>query len=1263
MSTSAALAPYVSSTLVNQVRSDGPPAWVTEGSLLFADISGFTRLSEILAQDGAEGAEQLVINLNAAFTALLHASDDGGDLLHFGGDALLFHYAGEDHARRAVHAAAAMRTALRTIGAIATARGPVRLKMSVAVNSGPCVFMRLGTDSHRIAVLGPTTSGTVRLEGIAEAGQVLLGDDTVRWLKETELGEARDGGHLLKRAPHVAPTARVPIADGPDLDHFLPEVLRGRLGTLEHEHRRVTVAFLHIGGVDERLRELGPEALQVELNDVVTLAEKAAAANGISVLGTDLADDGLKLLIVGGTPDAHDDDETRVLLATRAVVDGSTLPIRAGVNSGRIFAGDVGAPDRRTYTIMGDAVNLAARLMGKARVGEIVASEELMARVTTTFEQTPIPPFSVKGKTALIRAVLIGEHRTGPNDRLSSALPLCGRDAELQILRDQLAMVLEGEGAVVDIVGEAGLGKSRLLSEFLDITTEELQGIQAYSVLRISCEPYTSSTPYHGLRQLLRSRLEIPDDLDQDAAGQMLLASIASIEELVELSPLLAVAIGATVPMTDVVADLAESFRPARLRAAVAILLRHLIRTPAIFVVEDAFWLDEASAEAMAALFRGISTRHWLAVTTRRPQETGLHPGLNYLVKEIRLQPLDAKAAEELLGLIDTTGSVQRRLGSVAGRAAGNPLFLMELAASTNEDSDTSAVPDTVEAMILSRLDQLGDDDRKLLRNLAVIGSSATRELVELVLGEFGVGFASPVWDRLDEFVGRDEDRLYFRHDLFRDVAYEGLSYQRRRAIHSRIADHLKERLQDTDPERGPSLSLHFSRAARWLDAFEASVAAGRAAKDAFANEDAATFFRRALEAAKSLDDVDLDEIVSIGESLGDVSLLSGNFESANTAYKEARRQAEAPLVRARLMLQLAVVSERLGVYKASSKWVTDAHKAAEAVADETERLVIQARIDAHAAGMRYRQGRLQDCVALCRIVIERAETAADWTTLARAYFLLDGAYTEMGDPRGMTYRGLALPIYEEQNDLVGQATVLNNLGVDGYLEGRWTDALEFYDRSRVLHRRSGNVVLEAVSLNNIGEIQSDQGHLDDAIESFTGALKTWRWASYPIGTALATSNLGRAALRSGDLVRAERLLREAVERFTELGADALVAETMARVVELELASKRPAKALELIAEMMAAPALNAGPTALLALFLRLKGQANLAAGEAIRARLALAESISVARACAAEWDLALSLLASEPESDAEALEILDRLGVIGVWSPTLTQIKIGVKA
>ncbi len=263
-----------------------------------------------------------------------------------------------------------------------------------------------------------------------------------------------------------------------------------------------------------------------------------------------------------------------------------------------------------------------------------------------------------------------------------------------------------------------------------------------------------------------------------------------------------------------------------------------------------------------------------------------------------------------------------------------------------------------------------------------------------------------------------------------------------------------------------------------------------------------------------------------------------------------------------------------------------------------------------------------------------------------------------MGKP-DPSYRELALPIFEEIGDLIGQANVLNNLGVDAYIQGRWTEALDAYRRSETLRRQAGDVVGTATQKNNEAEILSDQGYLDEARERFEEALRVWRAANYPIGIALATSNLARVAAREGSYETAHELFAQALATFEEIGSAGLANESRSHVAECYVFEGRYQEARQLAEEVLAA--LGDEPALTTAQLERHLGYALHQGRDAEAARPHFARSLEVARELPAAFEEAMTLKAmadtshpAEPKAQTEFEELAERLGLVSVPSPPL---------
>jgi class 3 adenylate cyclase/predicted ATPase len=1199
-----------------------PPFWSQDGSLLFADVSGFTKLSERLAKLGRSGAEVLVGTISSIFTPLLEVSDSyGGDVLKFGGDALLIFFAGDDHLRRSCAAADEMRHTLRRVGKLTIGSRTIRLGMSQGIHSGQFDFFLVGGAHQELVVAGPAATTTVEMESAADAQEVLLSPQAATGVDERFLGEEKAGGRLLALAPPAErPGARPPkhIASAAQLDRYVPIALRGRLDTIveESEHRQVTVAFLHFLGLDGLLVEQGPAEVHRRLGSLASAVVESMAEHGVCVICTDIGPDGGKFMLASGAPEAHEDAEERMLRAMRSVLDvDHGLLVRVGVNRGHVYGGAVGSPFRFTYSTMGDAVNLAARVMGKAAPGQLLATQAVVKRCEGRFEAEPLPPFMVKGKSKPVNALAVGQPRKGARTRRPEH-GFVGRGPEVRQLEDAFRRAQAGHGTVVELVADAGVGKSRLVREVAGTLAPD-------SHLAVQCEQYEANTPYFAARSLLWAALGIaPDASPAEAASILCPLVAAAAPDLQPWLPVLADLGEIDLVATPETSDLLPRIRRQRLRDVVRRLLEATLGFGTLIVIEDSFWMDDASTDLLAPLLATVADRGWLVCLTRRRVPGGLHTGLGYRADVIELDHLTDEEAMTLLDQAAGTLS-PHEARQLTERADGNPLFLLEMAAFHAAGTDVDGLPENVEAIISSRLDRLDPADRRLLRYASVLGIRFPEADLQHAVG--GLLDRTPTtedWERLTEFVERDPDgTIRFANDLFRKVAYEALPFARRRQTHDLVGQALEAAGGE---DRIGLLSLHFHAAQRYDKAWQYSLSAGERARRLYANLEAVELYRRALDAARHLD-VPAPVLAEVHEAMGDACEVTSQYALAERSYELARRRApvEDPLVCTRLMLKQGVVRERQGRYSGAVRWYQRALRHLDE-ADPTSLAEVRAKLLVGMAATRYRQGRLRDCVDWAKKAAQAAKDAGHRPTQAHAYYLLDAALTDLGSSESVLYRSLALPIYEETGDLIGQADVLNNLGINAYYEGRWHEALELYERSRAARLQAGDVMGAATAANNIAEILSDQGRVDEAEALLREAHRVFRGVGYPVGEALVESNLGRAAARAGRYEDAAPLLDAALEGFREIGAEAFVLETEARIAELLLASHRLDEALTK-AEAVLQDAGGAEAVVAATTLERIRGICLAASERPAEGRQALIASVQKAESSGAVFELAIS--------------------------------------
>ncbi|HZQ82929.1 MAG TPA: adenylate/guanylate cyclase domain-containing protein [Gaiellaceae bacterium] len=1260
------LVPFVPRLTIEWLTDHPERLWIDrEGTLAFVDISGFTAMSEKLAALGRAGAEEVTDVMNATFAALLEvAYAHGGGLLKFGGDALLLLFDGPDHARRAAAAAVGMRDALAAIAHPQTSAGDVELRMHVGMHSGRFLFFLVGESHRELLVAGPGATRTVEMEASSEAGEILLSPETAAAIPADCLGDVKGIGRLLVSAPPVE-AGLVPLPPPAiSLEQAIPRPLRAQLlevGRFEGEHRNAAIGFVKFSGLDDLLVVRGADGAAAALDAVVRAIQHAADEHQVTFLESDVDKNGGRIILVSGAPQTAGDDETRLVRTLRAALDSANdLPLHIGASRGRVFTGQVGAEFRRTYTVLGDTAALAARLMARAEANELLAAQTVLDRTGGSFEAIALEPFMVKGKSEPVQAFSIhglASSETAEQPRRTQ-LPFVDRERERAVLNAAVAPVRLGFGSLVELVGEPGLGKSRL--------TEELRSYcEEMPMVTSSCQQYEAATPYFPFRPLMRTLLGVELNGSPATNREILAARLAQIDPaLPPWAPLLAAPLDVEVESTPEVDELEPSFRRARLHGVVGTLLGKIVDTPTFFLFEDVHWMDEASSELLRFLALQVSTHPWLACTTRRPVPGGFIAAEGVPpapAMTLRLEPLPEADARKLVeAAAGEAGLSADEAAALIERGAGNPLFLQELAVASG-DSGSEELPETVEALLATRIDGLAPGDRTLLRWASVLGASFHYTDLDAVLSDDpSAATDTEVWDRLAEFVERDPavaGGFRFRHALIRDAAYEGLSFRRRRELHGRVAEMLEERHADDPDEVAELLSLHFSLAGRPAETWRYATAGGRRAREKWANREAVELYMRALDVADDVPGLEPSEVSIVWEAVAQALRRLSEFADAAQALAEARKTARGQHESVRLMGLEGRLRQDWGRYPEAIEWYDQALAAAESLDDVEARRRFRLDFDVGKAWVSFRQGSYAECIARCEEVVAGALPTQDVEALARAYLLLHLTHMLRGSPERDAYRGLALTLYEELGDLRGQADALNNLGIDAYFAGDWVKAADLYARGRALQERIGDAVGAARADNNLAEIYSDQGRLDEARELFTKVIEACELVGYEELASLGRSNLGYVEARAGNLDAAAALLTEAVEEFKAVGTMNFVLETRVRQAEVAALQGNGTRALELADDVLADAGDATEIAGLQSHVQRIRASALLQLGRTDDAGAAIDDSVARAREAGATFQLALSLdLLAEMDGDrdaaSESAELLEGLGIQRVARP-----------
>ena len=568
----------------------------------------------------------------------------------------------------------------------------------------------------------------------------------------------------------------------------------------------------------------GAEAAAQLLDRLVRIVQDACDRYEVCFLDSDISANGGKIRMSAGAPRVVGDDEERMLLALRQIVEADPpLPLQVGVNRGPVFTGEVGPEYRRWYAVMGDTVNLAARVMGKAPAGHIYATRDVLRQVPGRFRQAEVGPFTVKGKAKPVQAWDIGPPvRAGSQGGERPRLALVGREPELEIVRESIASARRGAGALVEFVGETGVGKSRLLAEARKLG-------EGMTVLRSTCEVVTRETPYFVWRDLLRQVLGVEWDDPEVRVVERLEAEIrGSQPDLLPWLPLLAIVVDVEVPSTTEVAQLAPEARAGKLREVVLQFLGRTLVVPTIVEVEHAHLMDAASAALFEALARELESSSWIVLATRRDEPGGLslpdnpHP-------RIELGPLSREDVHALALATPEASEVPPHVLELAvDRSGGSPEFLLDLLAAAAA-GDRDELPESVGAATMARIDALDPRDGAVVRRAAVLGINFhPRRLADVLDADMRLpeeGF----WDRLSGVFAREPDgHVRFKRPAIQEVAYSSLPFKLRRELHMAVgcgSSTTRSRARC----RAAILSHHFSLAGDYSRAHRYAMAAADA--------------------------------------------------------------------------------------------------------------------------------------------------------------------------------------------------------------------------------------------------------------------------------------------------------------------------------------------------------------------------------------------------------------------------------------------------
>lgn len=1143
-----------------------------QAAVLFADLARFTPMTEALCRAGVEGAEQLTQFLNRYFSGQIAEVDRlGGIVGKFAGDAMTVLFRGPQAALRAVACAQALLQRGAEMATIQTLAGEFHLQMKLGLAYGEVLQFVAGNDRRQDFIFaGSPLDAAAQAEHRASPGDIVLDRSILTVLPpdrvEVEpLDEAQPPafGRLLRLRGEVPDTPNPPLPAPSDMGQaiealrpFLPpqsyeQILLGMPGFV-NEHRQISVLFVNFEGINYSL----PDASQ-QLGGYLQAFFGVVGAYDGTIRQVEMGDKGSKVIVLFGAPVAHENDEERALLCAldlqnlardRGVITSQCI----GITTGKAFCGNLGAPRRQEYAAMGDIVNLSARLMQAAAPGRILADESTWRgagpgfawaapeKIQVKGKQQPITVFELQGRLHRRASLLTGE---------AYALPMVGRQQELRHLENLLEEVLQsGRGHVVGITAEAGMGKTRLAVEVI------LRAVQkGFIGLRGNGLSHGTTTPYLAWRPILRALLGLDEDRPIFEQQTQIEAALRRVRpDLTERLPLLGDVLGATFPDTELTASMDAKLRQESLFALVIDLVRAQVQqAPLLLVLEDAHWLDEVSrqlAQRIAAL--AVHQRIFFLTVYRPPAagaETGLWDAPPQHFTEVRLAPFSSVEMRTLvrlkLGHVRLPHALMQKIETLS---AGNPFFVDEFVSLIQDQgidlSDVKAlealeVPNSIQTLIVTRLDQLAESEKMTLRVASVIGQLFRSQwLYAIYPGEIRQDLLQRDLDRVHSIglVHLDkpapELEYLFKHAITQEVIYGTLSFSNRRMLHERLGMYIEQAYAADLPAWYGILAYHYGRAERFEREYHFLVLAARQAAQQAAYRQAFELYSRAIALQEAHSLASLEEEFDLRLARVDLTTILSEYEVMQ-ADVQAMQNLSPGLDPGRQAATLIALGEMIRHFQRNESPRPYYQQAIDLARLHGEKSHLLRGLYL-LGGTYFGSGDYQTAKQILYQVIQEAGPA-EWRQKAQAQQVLGWVVYDEADYNETERLWLeAYEIMRANHRKAGEAMLLSNLGALYSTLVLPEKAFDFYEQSLTLAIQLGYKTGEAEAARLLGDSLQGFGLYSQAWEALERSLAVAEYAAestyvYAYGWTCMAEILLKTG---GDLAEADRLSRQAFE-------------------------------------------------------------------------------------------------------------------------------------
>jgi len=911
---------------------------------------------------------------------------------------------------------------------------------------------------------------------------------------------------------------------------YVPKAVTHRIlegeGSLPSERSEATIIFIDIRGFTKLADQLDPEKATEIINNIfapiVGIIDKYGGCIN-KFLG-----DGL--MAIFGTPFSHEDDPERAARASIEIMKSieengqikisnkiKRLKARIGINTGLCISGEIGSASRKEFTVIGDTVNLASRLQANATPGKTLIGEKTFHRIKDNFITSPPRKLKIKGKKDLVSVyTLKGEEKKISffEQKKNSHSPFMGREKELKNLKEALKKSYQSKGQVIEISGELGIGKSRLI---LELTKDSLA--KEFNILSGNCSSWEESKPYAPLKEIFTKIFGIKFDDDLKEIDKKIENKIKEIDSsLLFASSYFSRLLSSKIKSLEEIMEQSKEESNLLIRVVKKLLWSFSSQTPLLIIIEDMQWIDDASGEFLIQCSKEIKEYPILIIYSLR--ESLKKRDSIAGSKRIKLLPLKNTESDKLISLVIRENDIYKLMkDKIISTANGNPLFIEEIIRGIEErklsaDKDRLGnypeifanfqIPDTVQSIARARIDLLPVGLKEILYQASVLGRDIEIKLLQKITNlEVKILLEMMKELQKQEFIeevkaaSQLQRYFTFTHSLIQEIAYNSLLFKTRRNLHNKIGTVMEEMYLSKIDAKVEELAYHFKNSDDQEKAVFYLNKAGDKAQSLYAFKNAINYY---LDSIKILESMELKK-----EQLTQLSETYNKLAFSQSIIGE-RKEAEINLTKAleycrkiRDKNNESLILMSMGnLYGDMGQW----DKAIEYFQDS---LLISEEIN----NLRRKASILKGIGLTC---------------------LFKGDIST-----GYSYLKESINICKEIKALDVYAMALNNIGIYYDMLGRWKEAIAAYKESLSIAKKIKNIIVISNIMNNIGFAYSSLGESKQAIYYLKKSVKIANKIGDIYNKGINYIHLGEEYLKKDEFIEVKYYIFHAEKIFDEL--------------------------------------------------------------------------------------------------------------------------------